>query len=86
MTMPDPAPFSGWRLRYWTSEPSPGWPLRVAHALRSALPGARVLVEADPEADVLAISPPGFADPGKVAAVQSLACDAFERAYRAGLN
>ena len=84
--MPDPSPFSGWRLRYWTSEPSPGGPRQAAHAMRAALPGARVLVEADPEADILAITPPGFVEGEEVTRVRELACAAVERAYRAGLN
>lgn len=83
--MTDPFPFAGWRLRYWTSEPSPGWPLRVARELRAALPGAVVLVEPDPGADALAITSPEGAPAATIATTRGLACAAVERATRAGL-
>jgi len=83
--MPNSLPFAGWRIRYWTSVPTPGLPWRCGAALRSVMPGAEVIVEVDPDADAMSITPPEGLDRQAIAEARELAAGVVERAHRAGL-
>ena len=78
-------PFDGWRVRYWTSNPTPGLPSACASALRAAMPGASVSVEVDPDADAIAIIPPQKATTEAMERARGLASLVVERTHRAGV-